>query len=245
MSILQIKKQTSKLIAEESNLDPSLYQPEIYLITDSKGNYIKPVIPGRFRSSIHIFSEKGATIHSNIVNTAVRNIQTAANPIVFLWFGTCEISKKTGRFSDIINHPYQSIEQILTEYRTVKNNILLANPSATVIAIDCPYFSIYIWNQSRGYQFNTESTIRYRDTDTKLKSAIDYFNQQLTHLNRNALVPHIAQDQVISSKQRRRSRTQYKISFKSLFDGIHPKRPISRLWLHRLVKLARNLRNNQ
>ncbi|CAC5402803.1 unnamed protein product [Mytilus coruscus] len=211
----------------------------------SKGNYLKPVIPGRLGASLHIFSEKGATIHSNIINKVIPSIQAATSPIVLLWFDTCEISKKDGRYSDIIKYPYQSIEQTLTEYRAVKDRILQNNPSATVIAIECSYFSLYRWNQSRGFNYNTQTTQLYKDIDLKLKSAINYYNQQLSYFNRNILAPHIAQDQIISSKQRKRSRTQNKISFKSLFDGIHPRRPISRLWIHRMVKLARNLRNPQ
>ncbi|CAC5374472.1 unnamed protein product [Mytilus coruscus] len=206
MSIIQIKKQTSKLVAEESSLDPGLYQPDIFIITDSKGNYLKPVIPGRLRSSLHIFSEKGATIHSNIINKAIPSIQAATSPIVLLWFGTCEISKKDGRYSDIIKYPYQSIEQTLTEYRAARDHILQTNPSATVIAIECPYFSIYRWNQSRGFKYNTQSTQLYKDIDLKLKSAINYYNQPLFYFNRNILAPHIAQDQIISSKQRKRPR---------------------------------------
>ncbi|VDI24739.1 CUB and sushi domain-containing protein, partial [Mytilus galloprovincialis] len=131
------------------------------------------------------------------------------------------------------------------EYRAVRDHILQNNRSATVIAIECLYFSIYRWNQSRGFNYNTQTTQLYKDIDLKLKSAINYNNQQLYYFNRNILAPHISQDQIISSKQRKQSRTQNTISFKSVFNGIHPRRPISRLWIHRMVILARNLRNLQ
>jgi hypothetical protein len=68
------------------------------------------------------------------------------------------------------------------------------------------------------------------------------FNNQLNLIIRDWTTPKISQDKIISSKKKRISDVNYKVNYNLLFDGIHPGRPIARLWLHRLVKYARDLR---
>jgi hypothetical protein len=46
------------------------------------------------------------------VKCAIENIKVARNPLVVIWFGTCELSTKSGKFSDIIRNPYQTIERL-------------------------------------------------------------------------------------------------------------------------------------
>lgn len=79
------KKQTSKLVANVPSLDPSFYQPDIFIITDSKGNNLKPGLSGRLRPSLDIFSEKGATIKFNIKHKAIPSIQAATSSTSLLW----------------------------------------------------------------------------------------------------------------------------------------------------------------
>ena len=121
MSILKIKKEISKLFNKEANLNNNFsYSDELFLVTDSKGKYINSIIPDWFKSFLRIYTKSGAGIHSPIVKCAIENIKVAHNPLVVFWFGTCELSTKSGKFSDIIRNPYQTIEQLLTEYRQIK-----------------------------------------------------------------------------------------------------------------------------
>lgn len=71
---------------------------------------------------------------------------------------------------------------------------------------------------------------------------IDYYNKQLELINRSISIPlpKLSKDQIITSKKRRLSRTKQKINAKKLlFDGIHPERPIARLWMNIIVRFAR------
>jgi hypothetical protein len=145
MSILKIKKEISKLLNKEANLNNNFSYPnELFLVIDSKGKYINSIVPDRFKSFLRIYTKGGAGIHSPIVKRAIENIKVAHNPLVVFWFGTCELSTKSGKFSDIIRNPYQTVEQLLTEYRQIKRDILLANSSAKVVFLECPYFSILL-----------------------------------------------------------------------------------------------------
>jgi hypothetical protein len=243
MSILKINKEISKLLNKEANLNNNFSYPnELFLVTDSKGKYINSIVPDRFKSFLRIYTKGGAGIHSPIVKRAIENIKVAHNPLVVFWFGTCELSTKSGKFSDIIRNSYQTVEQLLTEYRQIKRDILLANSSAKVVFLECPYFSILLWNKSQSIQYTPSIVRKYTRQDSQLKLVIDYYNQQLELINRSTSipVPKISKDQIITSTKRRLSRTKQKINFKTLlFDGIHPKRPIARLWMHRIVRFAR------
>jgi hypothetical protein len=111
-----------------------------------------------------------------------------------------------------------------------------------VVFLECPYFSILLWNKSQSIQCTLSIVRKYTRQDSQLKLVIDYYNQQLELINRSTSipVPKISKDQIITSKKRRLSRTKQKINFKTLlFDVIHPKRPIARLWMHIIVRFAR------
>ena len=62
MSVLKVIKDTSKLLTQET--DETSNPGEIFLIADSKGKHLNPVIPGRVRAYLNIIYESGATIDS-------------------------------------------------------------------------------------------------------------------------------------------------------------------------------------
>lgn len=214
---------------------------DIYIISHSKAKHLKTVIPGRLRVRIHIYNQSGADISSDIVRTAMNRIRLAQEPIILIWFGTCELSVKNGKFSKIIDYPYQEVEQILTRYRVVKQSILAANPSVKITFIECPYISILRWNKFQGFQINTESKKKNTIQDTKLNTVIKYYNQRLDYINTGSHIPKISQDQIICSKKKRLRRTKIKVKDNLLHDGIDPKRSLLRLWMQIIVKYSRTL----
>jgi hypothetical protein len=121
LSIIKIKKELSKYIDSEALRDRyELYPGEIFLVTDSKSKYLNPVIPGRLKAYLHIYHEAGATITSNVVDRAIKSIKQTHKPIVLLWLGTCELTKKVGNLVKIRDSPYQTTEFTLTNYREKK-----------------------------------------------------------------------------------------------------------------------------
>lgn len=239
MSVLKVKKEISKLLTKEAAAETQNY-PEIFIISDSKGKYILPIIPGRFRPFIHIYHRSAATIKNNIVEKAIEGIQLFANnhPVVFLWFGSCEITQKKGKYTEIVDHPFQYVEDILTEYRDAIAVIQDKAPTAKIFVLQCPYYSTYYWNKAQGLKYDTESTKKYRDQDQQLRLVIEYYNRQLELINKDWESPQIAKDQIISSKKKRSKKTKNKPNYNLLYDGVHPKRPLARLWLHRIVQFA-------
>ena len=215
---------------------------EIFIITDSKGKYIEPVIPGRLLSYVHVIYKSGANISSDFVEDFIKRARRAQRLIVYIWFGTCELTDKSGKYIHTSPYPYQQAEHVLTIYREVKQRIFRENRQAKIIFLECPFLSVYRWNKHRGREYNTQTEEIEKKQDTELKSITKYFNDQLQLINRDWTTPKISQDQIILSKKKRISHANYKVNYNLLFDGIHPRRPIARLWLHRLVKYARDLR---
>ena len=83
MSILKVKKETTKVINREATLTEKEFIPgEIFIITNSKGKYIKPVIPGRLLSYVHVIYKSGANINSDIVDHFIMRVRRAQCPIV-------------------------------------------------------------------------------------------------------------------------------------------------------------------
>jgi hypothetical protein len=116
---------------------------DIFLFTDSKGEYLKDVIPSCVKEKFNIVSKRGATVYSRVDrDNLLRQITGVDNPLILVWLGTCEITRKDDKYISLREYPYQSIEFALTEYRVLKDQIIQANISAKVLFLDCPYYSI-------------------------------------------------------------------------------------------------------
>ena len=108
MSTLKVKKDTTKLINRAAALTEKEFSPgEIFIITDSKRKYIKPVIPGRLLSYVHVIYKSGANISSDFVEDFIKRARRAQRPIVYIWFGTCELTDKSGKYIHTSPYLYQ------------------------------------------------------------------------------------------------------------------------------------------
>ena len=114
---------------------------ETIIFSDSKGLGLKEVIPNCVSDKLNIVAIKGATVYSEVHKDLFRKVRKGYNPIVLIWSGTCEISKKY-KYIKLRSYSYQHIELVLTEYRELKNDILKVNKYAKVLYIECPYYSI-------------------------------------------------------------------------------------------------------
>ena len=90
------------------------------------------------------------------IYTSLRKVRKAYNLIVWIWLGTCEISKKD-KYIKLRSYPYQNIELVLTEYRERRNEILKVNKYAKVLFIECPYYSITKANRLKRGANNRET----------------------------------------------------------------------------------------
>ena len=74
----------------------------------------------------------------------LNRIQRTQYPIVVLFFGTCELTNKQGKFIHLPQNIEERENQIIEEYTNYIRKILEYNPNSIVIFLDCPFFNLVI-----------------------------------------------------------------------------------------------------
>jgi hypothetical protein len=83
-----------------------------------------------------------------LINALLRKCKNTRKPIVFVWLGTCELTKKKRKYISLRKYTYQHIKETLTQYRNLKDQIKKENKHAQVLFVECSYYSITRWNSS-------------------------------------------------------------------------------------------------
>ena len=247
MSVSKLNKEILKLATEQKSWT-SLTRRETYLITDSKGRYLARENEKEGVESIKILFSSGTTVDDlDFQSYCIRAVRYSKNPIVIIWFGTCELTRKEGKFITLREDNSEIITRLAVKYRYLKSAILKNNPSATVLFLNCPYYSLFRWNKNKGCA--TVEHRRYQQEDELLKGTIDQLNDKLREINSDqssdigTKLPQIGLDLIKSSKNKNNVKVKYSINYNLLLDGIHPGRELSKLWLLRLLKLKNRLEN--
>ena len=88
----------------------------IFLFSDSKGLYLKRL--AKKYDNLKIIAKGSAKVwDQERREVLIRKVQQERLPIVLNWLGTCEITEKSGKYINLRDYPYQTIEDTLTEYR--------------------------------------------------------------------------------------------------------------------------------
>ena len=76
--------------------------------------------------------------------------------------------------------------------------------------------------------------------DHKLSSAVEYYNQQVQLLN-DIKTPRLSLDILQAHKKATDPKTKYRKNYNLYHDGIHPIRPLAKLWMYKILGLAKEL----
>lgn len=209
------------------------------LISDSKGNYLKhersdlsnPII-----DKIEWYCTGGAKIGSTL-NWLKRNFGRIArnhrNIVVYLWLGTCDITRKNGEgYISLIHQDNTQPEYIASKYREIAD--FLKSYRCKVVILETTIYSIKYWNKFKGHP-NPE-TFHYEDK--ALKRQIRALNELTTEINREneTFAPKFNID--LQNSRKRRGIPENYTEWKLLKDGIHPASTTAKVWL---LKLARHI----
>lgn len=94
MSEAKIIKELKKLYFDFKGKD---ILKDTYLLSDCKGLCLKKVLPNQYKNKFHILAENGANVNSDkLIDKLLRSIKEAEEPVILIWFGTCEITEKEG-----------------------------------------------------------------------------------------------------------------------------------------------------
>ena len=234
MSEPKIKKELR--LIEERNRDSCkrVLQPA-FVLSDSKGGYLKREQEGSGHNGLEFVYRGGAkSTDQDLKRIIFQKIRHVRKPIVFIWFGTCELTVKQGRCISLINGLNNKNDELIDSYRNLRREILEVNRNSVVVFIECPYFSIYEWNRMKGNCSEED-----KSANLELKVAIDNLNYRLAELN-TVSTPRISLDLIASCKKKGKS-TSYKVNYRLLTDGVHPSQNLARLWLRKVVVLANTI----
>lgn len=199
-------------------------------VTDSKGKYLKCcATDDRIK-----FYCKSSVNSEDIKKWFKKNIPKLVSKYsrvrIYLWIGTCDLTVKSGRY--IVLNKDSSV-------KTFKDNLLFlkdtyASESVKITFIHVPYYSIRIWNKTKGHK----SPEQYTSDDETLNSRIDNINNYIDDLNSelSSYSPKINGD-LLRSRKRANSLQRYSQNFKLLPDGIHPGTILAKAWFVTLVKI--------
>jgi hypothetical protein len=135
------------------------------------------------------------------------------SPLLMVWTDTCDFTKFDRRTRYLSLDEDVSVADVVDKLQNMKREVLKVNASTEVIVLQCPVFSIRLWNE---YQKHSKPD-SFKDDDEALFGKIN-----------STRSPPFSLDLIRASKVRRgrsqnRIQTKYAYNFKDLYkDGIHP-----------------------
>ena len=227
LHIKHLRKQIPKQLARNYNI----HNRNVILRSDSKGRCLLPYFTNTRKFSL--IYRSGAKINDTFMQDyTVNKIKRTSNPLVILFFGTCEITNKQGKYIYLPQDLETRVDQVINRYIAYKQRILECNSEATVIFLDCPYFSITIWNFLKGHPhpgiFDQEQK--------RLEEAILRFNLKLKEINGDRVVPRLAVDFIYSVKKKKQQIRKFR-NYSLLVDGVHANKFLAKLWSLRISRL--------
>ena len=83
---------------------------------------------------------------------------------------------------EIQNNLDEVVDITIANYRQIKNDLLCLNKRAKIIFLECPYYSLSMYNEFRGKDLKRDYFI---EQQRKLVNAIDKHNNEIRLLNNN------------------------------------------------------------
>lgn len=208
------------------------------ILTDSKGKYLRNQV--HFNNNIVWCCHPKISIQEHLQflkGNLDSFIQQHGNITLFIWLGTCDLTKKDkhgfislrSKDNSTVNTIYSIFKDI---YFYVKNF-----EKVKLVFIELPVYSIYWWNFYRHHS-NAE---QFRADDILLHQQVCLLNSYIRDVNRLLHVhsPDFSADLIQTRKQSTRRHTFKTYTFVTYSDGIHPGKLLSKLWLCKLCRLIR------
>ena len=163
---------------------------DVIIRGDSKARYLMSQI--HEDPYININHRGGATIRNTafLGNYTLNRIRRSYKPIVIIWLGTCELTVKQGKYIRLVDNIDNRLDEIDIEYTEYKECVHRANNQSTVIFLDCPFFSIPLWNKYKGHH-NPDC---FELEQATLERAIRRLNIILRSINDECRAPKLSLD---------------------------------------------------
>ena len=211
------------------------------LLSDSKGFYLKEEVSINPETFIQFWCTSGATAEDQL-NYLQQNLEAQIdiyeNITLFVWVGTCNLTKKTtDGYIEITSKDNSAAYTLIETLKQVYHFVRQFGSSVKLVFIQVPIYSITHYNKYKNHQ-NPDT---FTEQDFLLRQQIDIVNQYIDDTNRilHSYSPHLSQDLLKSKRNSIFSvRTKYSYNFNLYKDGIHPKPLLAKLWLARFCRLV-------
>ena len=236
MSTNNIIKQLSSERLNPNITDKSQIR-KAFLLTDSKGRYLLPhaeseAIEFVFESGANSFhGQTHVTKTDRLLNKLFGKIRGLSNPFVLIWLGTCDFTR--------LDYPYVVIREnadvstVFANFTAMADKIRSVNPSSEVVFLECPMYSIQIWNTIKGHA----NPLQFEEADKELILKIRSLNT-FFHDNNTIYTPKISEDFNKNTKNQKGHARYYYNCRELTTDGIHPIDIVAKLWLKKFQKLV-------
>lgn len=205
----------------------------LIVVSDSKGGYLARLPKDTAVEHRIIYNSRGGRTTSQAADVIAHNIEYYVHQyqkiLLAVWTFSCDFTYKSGRCiysSDLtVEHIINNCTRILSICRPYGEKV-------KVVFLECPYYSISIWNYIKGHKDRGQS----KESDNALVAKIDELNGHIRDLNgtNSISAPKFSVDLIKYRKSNKSYGTQ-KISFGVLTDGIHPCETLSKYWRRRLI----------
>lgn len=209
------------------------------LLSDSKGFYLKGQVRANPERFIEFWGNRGDNSDdclNFLRNHLASEVQRLQHISLFIWIGTCDLTRKTGKFIDVSSHDSSSAYKLIDKLKQIYTFVRDFKDSVQLTFLRIPIYSIYHWNLKHGRDWDN-----YKAKDVILNKNISIVNNYIADLNRvlNVTVsPRFSEDLQKSKKKKPGSTTKYFYTYDMYIDGIHPSPLLAKLWLTRLCKLV-------
>lgn len=239
MSQSRLYKRAGNLAALKGELSSLTRHP--ILISDSKAltlrnNFFKEPSHPTVRFPLEVWASPGFTT-KECVDTLERQIEKVvtqhSNVIVYIWAGTCDLSRKTGKVIDIRTpQSHETFREVCAQYRRAIATVNRFGDAVVLRFLDCPLFSPSVWNITHGTH-----TIDPKILDNEAIVQCGWLNEYIHKLNNDFGYRNINfNNDFVNCRRSKGKRSQYAYNTINLYDGVHPDTVLSHVWCVLIIK---------
>ena len=120
------------------------------LMSDSKGRRIEDTVEEGEDILTCIIQGSTKSINYALLTRALVAIWRLHEPLIMIWLGTCDLTQKVDRGFISLNSSIE-IGDIMGNFRDFQTKIKSVNKTAEIIILQCPIYSIKLWNEHKRY----------------------------------------------------------------------------------------------
>ena len=198
------------------------------LLSDSKASRLEKLPDNLPELPLIYLYRKGGSASDlfRLIQSKLCSIQQRYNKpcYVYVWAGTCDITRKTSSGKVILNtFGDSSVEEIVSVYRKICDFVL--ENGGRIQFIGVPTYSVSIYNKWLGKGSGNEER-----EDAEINRQVTLLNHKIIELNKTLGKITLKFNADLVKCRTNRQKTNFAL----LSDGLHPSSLLARKWLRRL-----------